>query len=86
MTNSGPAPKPAEVVESYDLVVVGGGISGLAAAYFYRQKTGKSARMQHATLSRYDGVVSRLRNVNWFMLLRSAYVTKLGSTLCGCRL
>ena len=39
------APKPAELTESYDLVVVGGGISGLAAAYFYRQKHGNSARI-----------------------------------------
>ena len=34
------APKPSTATESYDLVVVGGGISGLAAAYFYRQKAG----------------------------------------------
>jgi spermidine dehydrogenase len=39
------APKPSETTESYDLVVVGGGISGLAAAYFYRQKAGKNARI-----------------------------------------
>ena len=31
--------------ESYDLVVVGGGISGLSAAYFYRAKTGPDARI-----------------------------------------
>src|ERR1700719_3363656 len=31
--------------ESYDLVVVGGGISGLAAAYFYRQRFGKNVRI-----------------------------------------
>src|SRR5271166_2501844 len=31
--------------ESYDLVVVGGGISGLAAAYRFRQKAGKSAKI-----------------------------------------
>ena len=31
--------------ETYDLVVVGGGISGLAAAYFYRKNAGKSARI-----------------------------------------
>jgi len=31
--------------ESYDLVVVGGGISGLAAAWFYRQAVGGSARI-----------------------------------------
>ena len=39
------APKPSEATESYDLVVVGGGISGLAAAYFYRQKAGNKARI-----------------------------------------
>jgi spermidine dehydrogenase len=31
--------------EKYDLVVVGGGISGLAAAYFYRQQAGPNARI-----------------------------------------
>ena len=31
--------------ERYDLVVVGGGISGLSAAYFYRQAKGKHARI-----------------------------------------
>jgi spermidine dehydrogenase len=31
--------------ESYDLVVVGGGISGLAAAYFYRKSVGNNARI-----------------------------------------
>ena len=31
--------------ENYDLIVVGGGISGLSAAYFYRQAFGKSARI-----------------------------------------
>src|SRR3974377_229799 len=37
-------PKPSEINESYDLGVGGGGISGLAAAYFYRQKAGSKAR------------------------------------------
>jgi spermidine dehydrogenase len=37
---------PAEKTdESYDLVVVGGGISGLAAAYFYRKHAGNDARI-----------------------------------------
>ena len=31
--------------ENYDLVVVGGGISGLAAAYFFRKNAGKDARI-----------------------------------------
>jgi spermidine dehydrogenase len=31
--------------ESYDLVVVGAGISGLAAAYFYRQEHGEKSRI-----------------------------------------
>ena len=39
------AGKPVDTGETYDLVVVGGAISGLAAAYFFREKTGKSARI-----------------------------------------
>jgi len=35
----------ANTGERYDLVVVGGGISGLAAAYFYRKSAGKDARI-----------------------------------------
>ncbi len=35
----------AETGETYDLVVVGGGISGLAAAYFYRKSAGNNARI-----------------------------------------
>jgi len=31
--------------ETYDLVVIGGGISGLAAAYFFRKFTGEDARI-----------------------------------------
>jgi spermidine dehydrogenase len=34
-----------DIGEHYDLVVVGGGISGLAAAYFFRKNTGKDARI-----------------------------------------
>ena len=37
--------KPAEAAEHHDLVVVGAGISGLAAAYFYRQRMGSSAKI-----------------------------------------
>jgi spermidine dehydrogenase len=39
----GPADGPAE--ETCDLVIVGAGISGLAAAYFYRQQHGPDARI-----------------------------------------
>ena len=35
----------ADTGERYDLVVVGGGISGLAAAYFYRKAAGRDARI-----------------------------------------
>ncbi len=37
--------EPVQTGESYDLVVVGGGISGLAAAYHFRQKTGRDAKI-----------------------------------------
>ena len=37
--------KAAATGESYDLIVVGGGISGLASAYFYRQRAGNNARI-----------------------------------------
>ncbi len=36
---------PSNTGETYDLVVVGGGISGLAAAYFYRKIAGNGARI-----------------------------------------
>jgi spermidine dehydrogenase len=39
------AGSPADTNETYDLVVVGGGISGLAAAYFYRKHAGKNSRV-----------------------------------------
>jgi spermidine dehydrogenase len=34
-----------DTLEKYDLVVVGAGISGLAAAYFYRKRAGRNARI-----------------------------------------
>ena len=39
------AGKPEDTGENYDLIVVGGGISGLAAAYFYRKTAGANARI-----------------------------------------
>src|SRR5215831_8542605 len=36
---------PQRLPEKFDLVVVGGGISGLAAAHFYREKAGASAKI-----------------------------------------
>lgn len=42
----GVAPRTAEdTKETYDLVVVGGGLSGLSAAYFFRKVTSPSARI-----------------------------------------
>ena len=39
------APAPRVLSEKYDLIVVGGGISGLAAAHFYREKAGANAKI-----------------------------------------
>jgi spermidine dehydrogenase len=39
------AARPIDTRESYDLIVVGGGISGLAAAYFYRARAGANSRI-----------------------------------------
>jgi len=39
------AAKPQATGENYDLVVVGGGLSGLAAAYFFRKHAGSKARI-----------------------------------------
>ena len=46
MAHSGALPgKPVDTGETYDLVVVGGGISGLSAAHFYRKSAGPKARI-----------------------------------------
>ena len=39
------AGKPVDTGETYDLVVVGGGISGLSAAHFFRKANGSKARV-----------------------------------------
>ena len=39
------APKPVDTGESYDLVIVGGGISGLAAAHCFRKVAGEKSRV-----------------------------------------
>jgi spermidine dehydrogenase len=39
------AAKPEDTGETYDLIIVGGGISGLAAAHFYREVAGEKSRI-----------------------------------------
>jgi spermidine dehydrogenase len=41
----GDAPKAVDTGESYDLVIVGGGFSGLAAAHYFRKAAGDKARV-----------------------------------------
>jgi spermidine dehydrogenase len=44
-TFSDASAKPEDTGEKYDLIVVGGGISGLAAAYFFRQQVGQKSKI-----------------------------------------
>ena len=37
--------RPEDTHETYDLIVVGAGISGLAAAHFYRKQAGAKSRI-----------------------------------------
>ncbi|MGD0503465.1 MAG: NAD(P)-binding protein [Steroidobacteraceae bacterium] len=39
------SPAPVDTGEQYDLIVVGAGISGLAAAHFYREHAGRASRI-----------------------------------------
>ncbi|MBB2199133.1 FAD-dependent oxidoreductase [Gluconacetobacter sp. 1c LMG 22058] len=41
----GSLPQAGQVDQIYDLVIVGGGISGLSAAWFYRRKHGRDAKI-----------------------------------------
>ena len=41
----GTAGNPEDTGETYDLIVVGGGISGLASAYFFRKRAGAKSRI-----------------------------------------
>ena len=50
------AGKPIDTGEVYDLIVVGGGISGLSAAYFFRQRNGPNSR---------SGWTSRTSSIGW---------------------
>ena len=45
LRDSGSPPRGEDTGESYDLVVVGAGISGLSAAHFYRARTSPRARI-----------------------------------------
>jgi len=44
-------PKAVDTGESYDLVVVGGGISGLAAAHYFRKAAGDKAASLSSTIT-----------------------------------
>ena len=64
---------PDATGETYDLVVVGGGISGLAAAFLYRQQSGGTARV--LTLEACDDFGGHAR--------RSEFVSANGAKIIG---
>ncbi len=53
------APEPTATGEEYDLVVVGGGISGLSAAFFHRERAASGARI--LVLDNHDDVGGHAR-------------------------
>jgi spermidine dehydrogenase len=63
----------AQTDERYDLVVVGAGISGLAAAFLYRQQAGPSARI--LVLENHDDVGGHAK--------RNEFTASNGKTLIG---
>jgi spermidine dehydrogenase len=70
-------PRPARSVDAdYDLVVVGAGISGLAAAHFYRQRIGGDARI--LVLDNHDDIGGHARR-NEFTVARHLLIGYAGS-------
>jgi spermidine dehydrogenase len=53
------ASRPRDIGEAYDLVVVGGGISGLAAAHFYRRRVPGASVLILETLDDFGGHAKR---------------------------
>ncbi len=86
----------ADTGESYDLVVVGGGISGLSAAYFYRKVLGSDARIAVDEISwvqtsyliaevimiPLSGMLSRVLSTRWMFTISAGGFT-LMSLLCA---
>src|SRR6266404_6687638 len=71
---------PIDTGEHYDLIVVGGGISGLAAAYFYRAKAGADARI--LILDNHDdfGGHAKRNELHWLGTSSSSMAGPSGST------
>src|SRR5579871_2017107 len=56
---------PEESGETYDLVVVGAGISGLAAAYFYRNDSARDPRFSYSTAMTILAGTRGAMNLTW---------------------
>ncbi len=58
-------PPPQDTGERYDLIVVGAGISGLAAAHFYRAQRGAAAAFSFSTTTMISAVMPSATNSIW---------------------
>ena len=73
----------ADTSEAYDLIVVGGGISGLAAAYFYRAQAARARASSFSTTTTISVAMPNAMSSNLAVVWRSSMAARWISTVRG---